>query len=154
MDGAGAGAGAGAGPGFLTLPSGRVVRGGPLVGRRPPGWEPDLAVQLSWRRPRPPAWDREWIRWPDFRSPSDPRTALEVLRRAWERAADERVEIGCRGGVGRTGTALAALVVLEGRRPEQAISWVRDGYHLRAVEMPSQWRFLQYVTDETRGASG
>lgn len=151
MDGAEDGGGA---AGFLTLPSGRIVRGGPLAGRRPAGWEPDLSVQLSWRRPRTPAWDREWIRWPDFRSPSDPRAALEVLRRARERAAAERVEFACRGGVGRTGTALAALVVLEGRRPERAISWVRDRYHLRAVEMPSQWRFLQYVADETRGRTG
>lgn len=137
--------GVAASAGFLALPSGRVVRGGALAGRRPSGWVPDLSVQLSWRWPRAPTWDREWIRWPDFRSPSDPEAALEVLRRAHARATDERVEIACRGGVGRTGTALAALVVLEGRRPERAISWVRDRYHLRAVEMPAQWRFLQFV---------
>ena len=33
------------------------------------------------------------------------------------RAAGERVEVACRGGVGRTGTALAALAVLDGLAP-------------------------------------
>lgn len=128
--------------GFVVLPSGRRVRGGPIAGARPEGWVPDLAVHLSWRRPREPEWEREWIRWPDFRTPSDPTAAIEVLRRAHERAAHERVEVACRAGVGRTGTALAAMAILEGARTEEAVAWIKANYHPRAVETPGQWRFL------------
>lgn len=50
----------------------------------------------------------------------------------------ERVQVACRGGVGRTGTALAALAVLDGLEPAQAAAWVRRHYHRRAVETPWQ----------------
>ena len=37
----------------------------------------------------------------------------------------QRVELGCLGGHGRTGTALAWLAVLAGELPDRAVSWVR-----------------------------
>ncbi|HSR27883.1 MAG TPA: protein phosphatase, partial [Actinomycetes bacterium] len=64
----------------------------------------------------------------------------EAHRRA---LAGERVEVACRGGVGRTGTALAALAVLDGLHPRQAVAWVRGHYHRRAVETPWQRRWLR-----------
>lgn len=132
--------------GVVVLPSGRRIRGGAITGARPPGWEPDLALHLSWRRPKAPECEREWIRWPDFRGPSDPAAALAVLRRVHERARDERVEILCRGGVARTGTALTALVVLEGRKPESAAAWIRANYAPRAIQTMWQWNFLFQVS--------
>jgi protein-tyrosine phosphatase len=55
------------------------------------------------------------------------------------------VEVACRGGVGRTGTALAALAVLDGLSPGEAVRWVRREYHPRAVETPWQRWWLRRV---------
>ncbi|MBX6748191.1 MAG: hypothetical protein IRY85_00730 [Micromonosporaceae bacterium] len=55
------------------------------------------------------------------------------------------MEIACRGGIGRTGTALAALAVLDGLAPPAAVAWVRDAYHPRAVETPWQRWWLRRV---------
>jgi protein-tyrosine phosphatase len=53
--------------------------------------------------------------------------------------------VACGGGIGRTGTALAALAVLDGLTPREALRWVRAGYHRRAVETPWQRRWLETV---------
>ena len=53
------------------------------------------------------------------------------------------MEVACRGGVGRTGTALAALAVLDGLPADEAVRWVRERYHPRAVETPWQRRWLR-----------
>jgi protein-tyrosine phosphatase len=47
--------------------------------------------------------------------------------------------------VGRTGTALAALAVLDGLDPEAAVHWVRAVYDRRAVETPWQRWWLRRV---------
>ena len=100
----------------------------------------------SWPTGQQPAWPHRRIRWPDFWVPSDPDDALDALHEAHRRAkAGERVEVACRGGVGRTGTALAALAVLDGLSPAQAVTWVRGSYHRRAVETPWQRRWLRQV---------
>jgi protein-tyrosine phosphatase len=65
-----------------------------------------------------------------------------VLTEAWERADEERVEIACRGGTGRTGTALACLAVLDGVPAEDAVAFVRRHYRPRAVETRWQRRFV------------
>ncbi|MFD0818813.1 protein phosphatase, partial [Micromonospora zhanjiangensis] len=59
--------------------------------------------------------------------------------------AGDRVEVACGGGVGRTGTALAALAVLDGLDPDAAVAWVRAGYRRRAVETVWQRRWLRHV---------
>jgi protein-tyrosine phosphatase len=82
------------------------------------------------------------VRWPDFRLPSDREHARQVLHEAWERTATERVEIACRGGRGRTGTALACLAVIDGVPAEQAVDFVRQHYDRRAVETPWQKRYV------------
>lgn len=83
------------------------------------------------------------MRWPDFRVPSDPPDAELALYEAWFRSASERVEIGCSGGRGRTGTALACLAVLDGMPVAEAVAYVRRSYHARAVETPGQRRFVE-----------
>lgn len=129
--------------GLVRLPSGRTLRGRSLRRGLPPGQPPTLGVHLTGRRPQPPPWELRWVRWPDFWLPSHPDEALRVLTEAWERADRDRVEIACGGGVGRTGTALAALAVLDGMAPEVALAWARRNYHPRAVELPWQRRFLR-----------
>ena len=101
---------------------GRPPGGARVRGRRlgDPASPADFALVLA--DGPPPAWPHRRIRWPDFWVPRDPDDALDALHEAHRRAnAGERVEVACRGGVGRTGTALAALAVLDGLSPAQAV---------------------------------
>ncbi|MFD7325870.1 protein-tyrosine phosphatase family protein [Streptomyces sp. NPDC059875] len=129
--------------GVLSLPSGRAVRGRGLRHPLPPGPAPDFAVHLLGKRPPAVSWESRWLRWPDFRLPTDPAEARDVLAEAWSRARSERVEIACGGGIGRTGTALACLAVLDGVPADGAVEFVRRGYHPRAVETPWQKRYVR-----------
>jgi len=126
-------------PDVVVLPSGRRVRGrGVRCGAPPPGLEPDVGYQCTWRRPEPQPWPVRWVRWPDFGLPLVPSDARVALGEAWERAATERVELTCGGGNGRTGTALAVLAVLDGVAPTDAVAWVREHHRPTAVETPWQ----------------
>jgi hypothetical protein len=127
--------------GLVTLPSGARVRGRRLSDAASPA---DFTLILA--RGPVPAGPHRRIRWPDFWIPADRDDALDALREALRRAhAGERVEVACRGGVGRTGTALAALAILDGLPPREALTWVRGTYHRRAVETPWQRRWLSNV---------
>lgn len=127
----------------VVLPSGGTVRGRPL--REVPPTPADFLLALA---PGPlPPWPQRRIRWPDFWVPTDGRDAREALSEALARVYQgELVEIGCRGGVGRTGTALAALAVLDGLAPGAAVRWVRATYHPRAVETPWQAWWLRTLS--------
>jgi len=103
---------------------------------------PDFAVYLLGGRPTSVAWDARWVRWPDFRLPTDRCDAQNALREAWHRAEAERVEIACGGGRGRTGTALACIAVLDGVPGREAVAFVREHYDARAVETPWQRRYV------------
>jgi protein-tyrosine phosphatase len=127
----------------LALPSGRLVRGRGLRRPLPPGPRPELALHLLGSPPAPAPWEVRWVRWPDFRLPSDPADARAALLQAWARAADARVEVACGGGRGRTGTALACLAVLDGVPADEAVAYVRERYDRHAVETPWQRRFVE-----------
>ncbi len=129
--------------GVVPLPSGRLVRGRGLRRALPPGPVPTFGVYLLRKPPPAVQWEGRWLHWPDFRLPSDPARARELLVEAWERAARERVEIACGGGRGRTGTALACLAVLDGTPPEQAVDYVRRNYDPLAVETPWQRGYVE-----------
>jgi len=134
--------------GVIALPSGIEVRGRPL-GR--PASPADFALVLA--DGPVPDWPFRRIRWPDFGVPADSADALDALREAHQRArAGQRVEAACHGGVGRTGTALAALAVLDGLTPGEAVGWVRAGYHPRAIETRWQRRWLRRVVASGRPA--
>jgi hypothetical protein len=128
-------------PGLMSLPSGRRVRGRAWRDL-PPGPHPDLGLYLL---PRPPAatpWESRWVRWRDFALPSDPALLREALVELLSRSQDERVEVACLGGMGRTGTALACLAVLDGVPPAEAVDFVRHGYRPKAVETRAQAAFV------------
>lgn len=129
-------------PGLLVLPSGRGVRGRARRDELPDELRPDVGVHLSGAEPGELPWPVLWVRWPDFRTPSDPEAARAVLVEAWRRSAGERVDVSCEGGRGRTGTALACLAVLDGVPPRDAVAYVRRHYHPRAVETPWQRRYV------------
>jgi Protein-tyrosine phosphatase len=128
--------------GVLRLPSGRLVRGRGLWQPLPPGPTPTFGVYLLGKPPPAVAWQSRWLHWPDFWLPRQRMQARRVLHEAWERAATERVEIACAGGRGRTGTALACLAVIDGVPAHQAVAFVRQYYHPKAVEMPWQKRYV------------
>ncbi|MEU0187308.1 protein-tyrosine phosphatase family protein [Streptomyces sp. NPDC006207] len=129
-------------PGVLRLPSGRLVRGRGLRHPLPAGPVPVFGLYLLGHEPPAVAWESRWVRWPDFRLPADRADAAQALRAAWQRAADERVEVACGGGLGRTGTALACLAVLDGVPSGEAVAYVREHYTRRAVETPWQRRYV------------
>lgn len=134
------------GVGVLRLPSGRLVRGRGLRHPLPPGPMPTFAVYLLGKTPPAVAWESRWLRWPDLWLPSDQARARKVLHEAWESALTQRLEIACRGGRGRTGTALACLAIIDGVPADQAVAFVRRHYDLQAVETPWQERYVTRFT--------
>ena len=130
--------------GVLHLPSGRLVRGRGL--RRPLPDDtllPEFGLYLlSHPPPARMNWDTRWLCWPDFRLPADQDDARDALREAWRRAENERVEVACGGGHGRTGTALACLAVLDGVPAGEAVAFIRERYAAGAVETPWQRRYV------------
>jgi hypothetical protein len=131
------------GVGVLVLPDGRRVRGRGLRSDMPPGPESTFGLYLLGKEPPATAWASRWVRWPDFRLPGDRDDAVDALREAHARAADERVEVACGGGTGRTGTALACLAILAGAPADEAVAYVRQHYRSRAVETPAQRRYVR-----------
>ncbi len=127
---------------MVVLPGGALVRGRRVSDE--PASPADFALLLA---PGPaPAWAYRRVRWPDFLLPLDRADALDALGETLRRAhAGERVEVACAGGIGRTGTALAALAVLDGLPAADAVAWVREHYHPRAVETPWQRRWVRRV---------
>ncbi|MFG2043262.1 protein-tyrosine phosphatase family protein [Dactylosporangium sp. NPDC048998] len=129
-------------PGVLRLPSGRLIRGRGL--RRPPAEvDPQYGLYLLGKPPPDPGWPYAWLRWPDFRLPADRTAAAAAFAEALRRAGDERVEVACHGGRGRTGTALACIAVLDGVPAGEAVAYVRRHYHPHAVETPWQRRYVE-----------
>ncbi|MDV6275455.1 protein phosphatase [Rhodococcus erythropolis] len=132
--------------GILDLPSGRSIRGRGLRNPLPSGPLPTFGVYMTGKEPPATEWDSVWVRWRDFWLPSDPAALRSALHEVWVRSETERVEIACGGGYGRTGTALAALAIVDGVPSQDATAYVRAHYSPRAVEMPWQRRFVTRFT--------
>jgi len=130
-------------PGVLRLPSGRLVRGRGLRHGTAEGVAPEFGLYLQGKPPPPVGWSSRWLRWPDWWLPLGRADAREALLELWRRAEAERVEVACSGGRGRTGTALACLAVIDGVAATDAVQYVRQQYHRRAVETPYQRRYVR-----------
>jgi len=127
----------------LRLPSGRLVRGRGVSRPLPEGPVPQFGLYLLASEPPEVPWDFGWLRWPDFGLPADREKVAPLLTEVWQRAANERVEVACLGGRGRTGTALACLAIIDGVRASEAVMFVRAHYHPRAVETFFQRRYVR-----------
>jgi len=131
---------------IVRFPDGTEVTASPLCARRQEDPDRDFGLYMdpSWA----PTWEAELIEWPDFGLPSNPERAAEQIRAAFERAqSGQRVEIGCAGGLGRTGTALACMAILAGVPAEEAVAWVRDNYDSRAVETSDQVAWVSWFAN-------
>ncbi|WP_152365019.1 protein-tyrosine phosphatase family protein [Microlunatus speluncae] len=131
---------------IVELPDGAVVTAvsfdsaDPYARDRQP--DHGLYLDQAWQ----PPWPHDHLDWPDFGVPADPDAMITILRRVLDRArAGERVELGCLGGHGRTGTALAALAVLTGVPPAEAVTWTRTHYCPQAVETPAQATLITHL---------
>jgi len=134
--------------GAIQLPDGSWVRGRALRRPMPAGPAPVFGLYLGSGRFRrrhegEVAWTCLWIEWPDFLLPRDRNQAIRRIRLLHEHAhAGWPVEVGCGGGVGRTGTVIACLAVQAGLAPADAVAWTRANYHRQAVETPWQRRWV------------
>jgi hypothetical protein len=110
---------------------------GPYARDRPPDY--GLYLDATWS----PPWPHDHVVWPDFGVPLDTHRVVGALRDVRELArSGKRVEVGCLGGHGRTGTALACLAVLAGHPAGTAVAWVRANYCDSAVETTEQEDFV------------
>lgn len=64
--------------------------------------------------------------------------------------SNRAVVVHCRGGLGRTGTALAALLVWHGDVPQTAVAKVRAA-QTHAIQTDAQMRFLYSFADRIQG---
>jgi len=131
--------------GVVELPNGTRVRGRGLHRPIPPGPDPTFGVYLLAEPPPLTTWPATWIKWPDFRLPADKVKAIEILPDVLALAETERVEVACKGGRGRTGTALAVLAAMSGVDRADAVDWVRSHYDPTAVETRWQRRWIERV---------
>ena len=91
--------------------------------------------------------------WEDWGLPEDPKLFTRVLN--WLLTEIRRgrvVEIACMGGHGRTGTALACLLVLQGLTPTRAMRRVWSRYCEEAIESHTQMEFIRAFASKGRGA--
>jgi protein-tyrosine phosphatase family protein len=126
----------------VVFPDGTAVEARGLRDRREDATDRDFGLYMDpdWA----PTWPAELIDWEDFGLPADPARASEQIRAAFERARNgERVEVGCAGGLGRTGTVLACMATLAGVPAADAVAWVRANYDDRAIETPEQEVFVR-----------
>lgn len=81
---------------------------------------------------------------PDFGLPESAalRATLDALRAAMAAEPERLFYIGCKAGLGRTGTVLACLAREAGIRTDP-VEWVRANHDPRAVETPAQEEFAR-----------
>jgi len=131
---------------IVTFPDGSRVRASSIADRRVDDPERSFGLYLDphWE----PTWPADLIEWEDFGLPADAESAARSIESAFARARrGELIEVGCLGGIGRTGTVLACMAVLSGVPREGAVAWVRASYYARAVETPEQEVWVGWFAD-------
>lgn len=123
----------------VTFPGSLVIRAGGADDQHDsptPDW--GVYADPCWE-----GWPGALIDWPDFDVPADHEQVLSAVVEAVGRARHgQDVLVACRGGIGRTGTVLAAIAVACGIPVARAREWVRSNYHPRAMETKQQHQWL------------
>lgn len=110
--------------------------------------DPDfgLYADASWK----PLWRNEFITWPDYNIPTNEELGLTQIYEAFWRAKNgEKVEIGCIGGHGRTGTILAIMYIASAEGEidgSQAYKFVKENYCSHAIESDIQEWYIKYAS--------
>ncbi len=85
---------------------------------------------------------------PDFGLPDEAglRDVLQQMLAEMRAAPDGAYHIGCKAGLGRTGTAMACLALMAGAVEGDPVAWLRAAYHPEAIETPAQEDFVRGFT--------
>jgi hypothetical protein len=134
----------------VVFPDGTCVRASSISERDEAAGLRDFGLYMDERWA--PAWPAETIDWPDFGLPPDGGRAAAQISDAFARAkSGQVVEVGCLGGLGRTGTVLACMAVLAGVDSAEAVVWVRENYRPGAIETADQERWVTWFAQNARG---
>jgi protein-tyrosine phosphatase len=131
----------------VVFPDGTRVRASSIFERdeHQSGRDFGLYMDSRWN----PSWHAEVIDWPDFGVPADGPHAAAQIREAFSRAKNgQGVEVGCMGGLGRTGTVLGCMAVLVGVSSRDAVTWVRQNYRPRAIETTAQENWIGWFAQD------
>ena len=135
----------------LDLPGGGRVRASASYHRSEdvPGRVWGLYMDAYWA----PTWPSRMLPWENLALPYDFDEAVEAIYEAHKIAADGgMVEIGCQGGIGRTGVVIACFAIIDGVAPGEAVQWVRDRYLVKAVETPIQEWWVEWFGAQHHGS--
>ena len=92
------------------------------------------------------------VEWQDFGLPKYFDVAARAIIDAYRKAqAGCWVEVGCIGGHGRTGTALACMAVLSGMTAHEALKHIRSVYCHRAIERKEQEWYVSWFETFVNG---
>lgn len=134
----------------LELPRGGRVRASASYHRSEdvPGRVWGLYMDAYWA----PTWPSRMLPWENLALPYDFDEAVEAIYEAHKLAADGGfVEVGCQGGIGRTGVVIACFAIIDGVAPVAAVQWVRDRYLVKAVETPIQEWWVEWFGAQHHG---
>ena len=134
--------------GRLELPLGgqRIsISGGPFDAM--PAGARGLCLEADAARIREAEWRLDV---PDYGVPDEAalRAVLTQVLAAMRAAPDGAYHIGCKAGIGRTGTVMACLAIMAGAVEGDPVAWLRAAYHQGAIETPGQEAFVRGFTRE------
>lgn len=104
-----------------------------------------------------PAWRNEFVTFPDYQIPTYDIAVTQITEAAERAASGEKVELGCIGGHGRTGTMLACMLLWGAERDgkpitgEEACELVWYFYCEEAIESKSQEWWVSYYAHHQFG---
>jgi hypothetical protein len=93
--------------------------------------------------------EAEWqLDVPDFGLPDEAalRVVLTQMLEAMRAAPTDAYHIGCKAGIGRTGTVMACLAIMAGAVEGDPVAWLRAAYYQGAIETPGQEAFVRGFT--------
>lgn len=90
--------------------------------------------------------EAEWrLDVPDYGVPDEAalRAVLAQMLAAMRAAPDGAYHIGCKAGIGRTGTVMACLAIMADAVEGDPVAWLRAAYNAEAIETPAQEDFVR-----------
>lgn len=127
----------------VEFADGTVIYASSAHDRPENGTAPDFGLYLDscWR----PACFANVIDWADYGLPKRYDLGAYGIIDAFNKARNGLwVEVGCIGGHGRTGTALACMAILGGMTSAEAVEHVRSTYCSHTIESSSQMWYIKW----------